>query len=104
MENNIALYIDDERVPKTNRNWEVVRNAAEARKYMNENGCPSYISFDHDLGDFETGYDIAKWIVEKDMERDGKFIPENFEFNVHSANPVGAANIEKYLINYLTFR
>lgn len=73
---------------------------------MKQNGCPDYISFDHDLGDIgtKTGKDVANWIVERDQELEGKFIPENFEFNVHSANPVGTENIEGLLKQYLSFR
>ncbi|WP_371131695.1 cyclic-phosphate processing receiver domain-containing protein [Sulfuricurvum sp.] len=50
-----------------------------------------------------SGYDFAKWLVEMDM--DGKIhIPEDFYFTVHSANPVGAKNIQEYLRNYLLCR
>ena len=76
---------------------------------MKEYGIPSYISFDHDLGVDEngnvqaSGYEIAKWLVEMDMT--GKYtMPDDFEFNVHSANPIGKENIEAYLNNYLEFR
>lgn len=50
-----------------------------------------------------TGYDFAKWMVDMDMENIYKF-SKDFTFNVHSANPVGKANIESYLNNYLSFR
>lgn len=66
---------------------------------------PKYITFDHDLGDagIETGYDLAKWIVAGEL--DGKIkIPKNFSFNVHSANPVGAKNIQSLLDSYLKHR
>ncbi len=100
------LYIDDLRDPKTNRNWIIVRNFEEAVEFMQKNGCPNYISFDHDLGDIgtKTGKDVANWIVERDQEFEGEFIPEDFEFNVHSANPVGAKNIEGLLTQYLAFK
>jgi hypothetical protein len=70
-------------------------------------GVPGFISFDHDLGTDDegnllpTGYDFAKWLVEMDMD-DIITIPRNFLFAVHSANPVGAKNIQVYLYNYLT--
>lgn len=72
-------------------------------------GCPSLISFDHDLGleddgSEKTGYDLAKWLVETDLDMDGNFIPEGFEFHVHSSNPVGAANISGLLNSYLSNR
>ena len=95
------LYIDDLRSPQTNKPWEIVRNFDEAIEYFEVMGCPHYVSLDHDLGDnIPSGYDIAKWMVEKDIEMNGKFIPLNFEFNVHSANPVGAANINGLFSNY----
>lgn len=64
---------------------------------------------DHDLGTdregnlLPTGYDFAKWLIEMDM--DGIItIPPDFAFTVHSANPVGAKNIQGYLMNYLQRR
>ncbi len=100
------LYIDDLRTPKTNRDWIVVRSFEEAVEYMEQKGCPNYISFDHDLGDVgtKTGKDVENWIVEKDQDSNGDFIPDDFEFNVHSANPVGTENIEGLLKQYLSFR
>jgi len=97
------LYLDDVRTP-TEGNWKVVRSFTDAISLIKGLGCPEFISFDHDLGnDSLTGYDLAKWLVEKDLDKPG-FIPKNFEFNVHSANPVGAENIERYLNKYLEFR
>jgi len=99
------MYLDDIRNPKTSRDWCVVRSFDEATKMMLSFGIPEYISFDHDLGeaDERTGYDLAKWIVEQDM--DGKLsIPDVFEFNVHSANSVGTANIQSYLDSYINWR
>ena len=104
----IKLYIDDIREPK-NEGFIIVRSFEEAVNYMKENGIPEYISFDHDLGIKEngklekTGLDIAKWIINQDLNGD-LVIPENFEFNVHSANPVGANNIKDLLNCYLEFK
>ncbi len=73
-------------------------------------GCPSYISFDHDLGEstatgqpLESGFDLAKWLVNSDL--DGTItIPSDFKYDIHSANPVGVANIRGLLDKYLRFR
>ena len=51
-----------------------------------------FISFDHDLGTDNTGYDLAKWIVENGIPLAG--------YSVHSMNPVGAANIHQLLDHY----
>lgn len=98
------LYIDDIRFPTTDRDWTIVRSSIEAFAFFTEHGCPEYISFDHDLGGEDTSMIIVKWMVERDLDSDGKFIPENFTYNVHSANPVGHANIMGYLKSYLTSR
>jgi hypothetical protein len=99
------LYLDDIRTPVTPSDWQICRSYEEAVTYCTVFGCPSLISFDHDLGDeVPTGYDLAKWLVELDLDADGKFIPRDFTFNVHSANPVGAENIKGVLNRYLAFR
>ena len=104
----MKLYLDDVR-DLPDESFDLARSYDEAVNYVKENGIPTFISFDHDLGVDEnekllpTGFDFAKWLVEMDMDNIYKF-PENFSFNVHSANPVGKANIEGYLNNYLNFR
>ncbi len=99
------LYLDDIRIP-TSSGFAIVRSYDDAVHYMRKNGCPDFISFDHDLGeaDEHSGLDVAKWMVERDMNDNGQFIPEDFTFNVHSANPPGAANIKGLLDNYLEQR
>ena len=49
----------------------------------------SFISFDHDLGDNYTGYYLAVWI--ENMAAKGFRPPA---YRIHSANPVGAKNID----------
>ena len=104
----MKLYLDDVR-DLPDESFLLARSYEEAVLFVKENGIPPFISFDHDLGVDEnekllpTGFDFAKWLVEMDMDNIYKF-PENFSFNVHSANPVGKANIEGYLNNYLNFR
>ena len=102
------LYIDDERFPKGD-GFTIARTMEEALTLIEDKGFPSYISFDHDLGIddngnlLKTGFDFAKWITEADM--DGLIaIPNSFEFNVHSANNVGADNIQGILDSYLKQR
>ena len=100
------LFIDDERMPvaRDGRPWMFARNMREVKNIVGYLGAPDYISFDHDLGDSEpTGYDIAKWLVEQDM--DGNISLDNeFDFYVHSQNPIGKANIENYLESYLKMK
>lgn len=102
-----SMYLDDIRNPKIKKDWVIARNFYEAKLWMLSNGCPEFISFDHDIASYDeygfevTGYDLAKWIVNRDLDMNGTFIPENFEWNVHSANPTGRDNIDKYLFNYM---
>jgi hypothetical protein len=99
------LFLDDERLPASNmNNAQIARSYDEAVRIMLERGCPASISFDHDLGIDKTGYDLARWLVERDLDLNGDFIPSTFRFEVHSQNPVGASNIRKYLTQYLEYK
>jgi hypothetical protein len=51
----------------------------------------SHISFDHDLGEGKTGYDVAKLIEE--LAYDKELAPMTWD--IHSANPVGRKRIEQ---------
>lgn len=97
------MYIDDIRIPKKDFDI-IIRSSKESIEYMEINGCPNYISFDHDLGGEDTVMNVIKFMIERDLDMDEKFIPKNFEFNVHSANPVGRDNIQGYLDSYLNQR
>lgn len=118
------MFLDDLREPEYIKtfNWGhlyepkdfvVARSYDTAVRLCEAQGCPSFITFDHDLGlesdgSEKTGYDLAKWLVDKDMDSieqgKGYFIPDEFDFEVHSSNPVGQQNIIMYLINYLRQR
>jgi len=117
--NKIKLYLDDIRTP-ISEDWTVVRNYDELVSHIRMNGLGSYetISLDHDLGEDEarekveagmskrqarsekkeskTGYDAAKWLVAESMTSKIP-LPQIY---CHSANPVGAENIIKYMNNY----
>lgn len=115
----IWLYLDDVRIP-TEGSWKVVRNYDEFVAHIKLNGLESYelISLDHDLGEGamieyytnvkpnyeldykripeKTGMDCARWLVAEAMTKN---IPLPTIY-VHSANPIGAANIIGYINNY----
>jgi len=119
----VRIYLDDVRTP-TGRgveglDWIVVRNYDEFVSKVEEIGFDDIelISLDHDLGESamkewhtnvytnyelnydniteKTGYDCAKWLVDKWME--GKDV---FDVYTHSANAIGSANIMGYINNY----
>ncbi len=104
----MKMFLDDIRVPKNDYDV-VVRSFEEAINFVKENGIPSFISFDHDLGCdqmgniLQSGYDFAKWLVDMDIEDIHKF-PENFTYDIHSANIIGRNNIKSILNNYLLFK
>jgi hypothetical protein len=118
------LFLDDERnledvtwapwqVREKYRNeeWVVARSYADAMVEILNRGFPKFVSFDHDLGHEKyTGYELAKQLVENDIisgdkesRREYKFCV-NFDFYVHSQNPIGKANIEGLLNNYLRIK
>lgn len=97
------LYIDDVRTPRDPGDWFIVRTVDEAKALINEIGFPNFISFDHDLGNHkETGFDFAKWLVQQDQ--DYQVLGEDFTYFVHSANPIGAANIIGLMEGWLKFK
>jgi hypothetical protein len=121
MRENWILYLDDVRDPKDGKPWVVARTAEQAKNLILQNGMPDFISFDHDLGytlpendtngifmvgpekSEETGYDFAKWLIEQDQNGKTTF-SDNFGFFVHSANPIGAKNIQNIIESYLKFK
>jgi hypothetical protein len=122
----MKIFIDDERDPSENDKFDVIiRNSSDALYLFNtfiKSQNPiiktlwksyfdligdfekiSYISFDHDLGqDSENGLSIAKSLVDVDI--DFNILADDFKFYVHSQNPVGKENIEKYLSQYLLMK
>lgn len=103
------LFLDDERDPVGN-DWVICRNISEAVAICNVAGLPSYINFDHDLSSgksvngFEnSGMGFAKWMINECL--DGRHeMPMDFDWYVHSQNPVGAENINKLLTNWMSFK
>lgn len=103
------LFIDDERFPSS-KDYDMIiaRSMEEVKNLVSDLGMPSFISFDHDLGSDElgplpSGYDIARWMVDVDLGGAYQF-PDDFDFYVHSQNPIGKRNIEEYLGAYLKFK
>ncbi len=95
------LYLDDVRFPRTD-GWSIVRSYEGFTHWILENGVPSVVSFDHDLGvddqgnELKSGYDAAKWLCNYCAEN-GLPLPS---CNVHSANPVGAENIRNLISSF----
>lgn len=85
------MFIDDERNPPIG-DWVVVRSSDQAIKFVQENGPPAFISFDHDLGGDDTTMVFLKKLV--DIWDDTDLIPD---YQVHSANPVGSKNIVAFM-------
>ncbi|WP_346269461.1 cyclic-phosphate processing receiver domain-containing protein [Burkholderia multivorans] len=97
------LFIDDLGGAPSEK-WMVARSSTEAIALVKERECPARISFDHDLEGDDTGMVVAKWLIDTDLDCSRRFIPDHFRFSVHSANPVGAANIWGLLNAYLLSR
>ena len=115
----LRLYLDDVRTPIA-EDWIVARNYEEfvSQIKLHTLGKFEVISLDHDLGETamveyynnvkenyiidysniteKTGYDAAKFLVAESMNS-GIPLPQIY---VHSANPIGSANILGYVNNY----
>ena len=79
-----------------------VKSHQEFIDWININGLPDAICFDHDLGDCngieeKTGYDSAKFLVEYCIDNEIE-LPL---YNIQSANPVGKENIDSLLKNFI---
>ncbi len=104
------LWLDDIRIPPDNHvDWRIARSYDDAIWYVKSHGIPYFISFDHDLAEIHyildpdetieterTGYTFAKWFSDYVMLNEID-LPENFNYSVHSMNPVGAKNIRDYM-------
>jgi hypothetical protein len=97
-----AIYLDDIRFPKTtDKDWVILRSSAEAIDYVQQHGLTSFVSLDHDLGGDDTTMIFLKWLIEYDLDNDGKIIPADFSWFIHSANTVGSANMDGLLTSYM---
>ena len=96
----LLIFIDDMRFPKADiyedfddifiyRNY---KDSIKALNFLKDKDYEIYMSLDHDLGEDKTGYDIAKYIVENNINIGG--------FNIHSMNVVGRKNIRDLLTHY----
>ena len=115
------LYLDDVRIPKS-EDWVVVKNYEQFVSKIRFDGLDSFevISLDHDLGEEsmieyytnvknnyqlnyenivneKTGYDCCKFLVSESMSKNIP-LPQIY---IHSANPIGSANMMGYINNYL---
>lgn len=120
-----CLYLDDQRTPTSDppkgyAPWNVVRNYDEFKAWIDANGMPDYVSFDHDLADEhiqdyfayqangiaainyndfkeKTGMDCARYMIEYAMENK---VSLPHLVGVHSHNPLGSLNIQSLVNSY----
>ena len=116
----LRLYLDDIRTP-VDEDWVVVRNYDEFVSQIKLHGLGNFevISLDHDLGEGamveyytnvknnymldynnieeRTGMDCCRYLVAESMNIKIP-LPQIY---VHSANPIGSANMMGYINNYL---
>lgn len=102
-----SMYLDDARIPENDFDV-IVRSYEEAVEWVLNNGIPSFVSFDNDLGatskgeTLQTGYDFAKWLVQIALDEMLQF-PPNFSFDIHCGDAVARNNIKAILNNYLHY-
>ncbi len=87
------------------KSYDVVKvtTVEDAISWIEKNKCPDFISFDNDLQKKLEGKDLAKWLVEKDLDEPG-FIPSHFEYFVHSQNVSAKKDIVSLLDQYLDYK
>lgn len=95
----MKIWLDDvRRSPEGEADWVECTTAEQAIALIGT--CRiKYISFDHDLGEGRTGYDVAKFIEEGAYA--GRISP--IDYAIHSANPVGAMNIKRAMDSAFIF-
>ncbi len=122
------LFLDDFRYPEDAfqhthnvqyllEDWVTVRSYDEFVKYIQENGLPEMISFDHDLADEhynyqehpedcyafmteKTGYHCAKWLINHCVDNKKELPATIF---IHSMNPAGSLNIKSLFDTYYKY-
>ncbi len=114
----MKLWLDDFR-ESPGDGWNVVRGYRDFIVFIDSNGVPEHIDFDHDLGACQdcvekglhignmetpettfmnwcthakTGYDCALYLIEKNLPIKSFF--------VHSANPIGRKRIHDLLTDW----
>lgn len=85
------MFLDDERFPPDDGTaWVIVRSSEQAIECVQEFGIPRFISFDHDLGGDDTSRNFIHWLSDYMMNNEFTFVGRDFNFDVHSQNPIGA--------------
>lgn len=108
-----SIFLDDERIPTDvtwlklpETRWYVARTYQAFIDGIKLQGMPEYITFDHDLQDFNedgsenTGYTCLKWLVDYCIDHD-MMLPVCF---FHSMNPIGVKNMKSYYENALRYQ
>ncbi|WP_312400166.1 cyclic-phosphate processing receiver domain-containing protein [Sphingobacterium sp.] len=102
---DLTYYISKEEIDQyLLTDWTVIRSYQDFVAYISQNGIPSIISFDHDLGvnldstEAASGYDAVKYIADFILEQEHPVLPQVL---CHSQNPVGKTNILSYWNNFI---
>lgn len=86
------LFLDDVRDPEDTA-YTVARSSEEALELCRSRGMPEFMSLDHDLGGDDTTMVFLTRLVREVWDT---YTPPP-DFQVHSANPVGAKNIVSFI-------
>jgi len=105
------MWLDDERNPKSeyiqlhygskpDDIW--IKNVREAKELILSNEVTS-MSLDHDLSDYEDGYDFTKWLEEQCYKGRLDLDWEPDKLCVHSDNSIGAKYMRMCLLNCVKY-
>jgi len=103
----MKLFLDDDAKTKglesfrypSDDSFTIAVSLEEAILLTKENGCPTFIDFDHDLGVdsngvVKTSMDYLYWLVYEFLPEDNTFVPE---YKIHSKNFKGTENILSFM-------
>jgi len=99
------LFLDDLRIPPEMHQpslenpafWTLAQSSQEAMDLVREKGMPAFMSLDHDLGGDDKSMVFLNWLAYEYWNGEDN-IPL---YVVHSANPVGAENIESFMLSWV---
>jgi len=96
-----VLWLDDIHQPPKTKVCVWAKSTEEAIAFTLKLGIPQIMHLDHDLGNDDTAMDYLKWLAETFIIDKDQKVPTWY---VHSANPVGKANINGYLTCLANFK
>ena len=102
LNNSYKLFLDDDagkpemesfrNPPIGEENWWIAHSTKEAINLIETVGIPSFIDFDHDLGEDDSAMKFLNWLANNYPES-----IDQIDYKVHSLNQCGKQNIISFM-------